>query len=189
MTYREVERAANRMAHLLAGCGVGPGACVALLLERSAQAVVAMVAVLKTGAAYLAIDPSLPAARIAFMLEDGAPIAALTSADLRTRLNSRNLLVVDIEDPAIHSHPDTALPAPAAEDIAYLIYTSGTTGVPKPVAITHQNLAHLDSVIVGCICPRPRCGRSSIRMRSTSRCGRSGLHCSVAGGWWSCPSR
>ena len=81
-TYREVEEAANRLAHLLAGRGVGPGACVALLLERSAQAVVAMLAVLKTGAAYLAIDPALPTARIGFMVTDAAPIAAITTAGL-----------------------------------------------------------------------------------------------------------
>ena len=60
MTYRELDEAANQLAHLLAGQGVGPGACVALLLARSAQAVVAMLAVLKAGAAYLAIDPALP---------------------------------------------------------------------------------------------------------------------------------
>ncbi|HWS93644.1 MAG TPA: condensation domain-containing protein, partial [Mycobacterium sp.] len=77
MTYRELEEAANRLAHLLAGCGAGPGACVALLLSRSAEAIVAMVAVLKTGAAYLPIDPGLPAARLGFVLEDAAPIAAL----------------------------------------------------------------------------------------------------------------
>ena len=80
MTYRELEEAANRLAHLLAGHGAGPGQCVALLLERSAQAVVAMLAVLKTGAAYLPIDPGLPAARIRFMLADAAPIAAVTTA-------------------------------------------------------------------------------------------------------------
>ena len=79
-TYREVEEAANRLAHLLAAQGVGPGQCVALLLERSAEAIVAMLAVLKTGAAYLPIDPGLPAARIGFMLEDAAPIAAITTA-------------------------------------------------------------------------------------------------------------
>ena len=75
MTYRELDEAANRFAHLLSGYGVGPGARVALLLERSAQAVVAMLAALKTGAAYLAIDPALPAARMQFMLDDAAPIA------------------------------------------------------------------------------------------------------------------
>ena len=79
LTYRELDEAANRLAHLLAGRGVGAGACVALLLERSAQAVVAMLAVLKTGAAYLAIDPALPEVRIRFMLDDAAPIAAITT--------------------------------------------------------------------------------------------------------------
>ena len=70
------------MAHLLAGQGVGPGQCVALLLSRSAEAIVAMLAVLKTGAAYLPIDPALPAARIGFMLDDAAPMAAITTAGL-----------------------------------------------------------------------------------------------------------
>ena len=76
LTYRELEGAANRLAHLLAGHGAGPGQCVALLFTRSAEAIVAMLAVLKTGAAYLPIDPALPAARIGFMVADAAPIAA-----------------------------------------------------------------------------------------------------------------
>ena len=87
LTYRELDEAANRYAHLLFGYGVGPGARVALLLERSAQAVVAMLAALKTGAAYLAIDPALPAARMQFMLDDAAPIAVITTAELRSRLD------------------------------------------------------------------------------------------------------
>ena len=66
--------------------GSAPVQCVALLLERSAQAVVAMLAVLKAGAAYLAIDPALPAARIEFMLGDAAPVAVITTAGLRSRL-------------------------------------------------------------------------------------------------------
>ncbi len=68
MTYRELDEAANRLAHLLASHGVGPGQCVALLFSRSAEAIVAILAVLKTGAAYLPIDPGLPAARIGFMV-------------------------------------------------------------------------------------------------------------------------
>ncbi len=142
-TYREVEEAANRLAHLLAGQGAGPGQCAALLVERSAQAVVAMLAVLKTGAAYLPMDPAHPPARIAFMIADAAPIAAITTAGLRSRLDGFDLPVIDINDPAVDTQPSTALPAPAADDIAYLIYTSGTTGVPKGVAITHHNLAHV----------------------------------------------
>ena len=143
MTYREVEEAANRLAHVLAGHGVGPGRCVGLLLPRCAEAIVAIVAVLKTGAAYLPIDPGLPAARIGFMLADAAPIAVITTAGLAGRLDGCDLLVIDVNDPRIDSYPCTSLPAPAPEDIAYLIYTSGTTGVPKGVAVTHHNVTQL----------------------------------------------
>ena len=150
MTYRELEEAANRLAHLLAGQGAGPGQCVALLFSRSAEAIVAILAVLKTGAAYLPIDPGLPAARIGFMIDDAAPIAAITTAGLADRLDGCDLLVIDVDDPRIDSLPGTALPAPAADDIAYLIYTSGTTGVPKGVAVTHHNVTRLfDSLDAG----------------------------------------
>ena len=145
-TYRELDEAANRLAHLLAGRGAGPGQCVALLFDRSAEAIVAILAVLKTGAAYLPIDPAVPAARIEFMLADAAPIAAITTADLRSRLDGCDLAVIDvgdIETPAVDAQPGGALPAPAPDDIAYLIYTSGTTGVPKGVAITHHNVTQL----------------------------------------------
>ncbi|MGH3560433.1 MAG: non-ribosomal peptide synthetase, partial [Mycobacterium sp.] len=142
-TYREVEEAANRLAHRLAGQGVGPGQCVALLLERSAEAIVAILAVLKTGAAYLPIDPAHPRARIGFMLADAAPITAITTADLADRLDWHDVVVIDVEDPRIDTQPSTALPAPGPDDLAYLIYTSGTTGVPKGVAITHHNLTQL----------------------------------------------
>ena len=89
------------MAHLLIEQGVGPGQCVALLFERSAEAIVAMLAVLKTGAAYLPIDPAHPDARIEFMLADAAPLAAITTAGLRSRLDGSGVAVVDIDDPAI----------------------------------------------------------------------------------------
>ena len=143
MTYRELEESANRLAHLLAGHGVGPGECVALLFSRSVEAIVAMLAVLKTGAAYLPIDPAAPAARIGFMVADAAPIAALTTGELADRLDGCDLLVVDVDDPAVDSQPSTALPVPGPDDIAYLIYTSGTTGVPKGVAIPHHNVTRL----------------------------------------------
>ena len=142
-TYRELEEAANRLAHLLAGQGVGPGECVALLLSRSAEAIVAILAVLKTGAAYLPIDPALPTARIEFMIADAAPIAAITTTGLAERLDGCELLVIDVEDPRIQTYPCTGLPAPAPDDIAYIIYTSGTTGVPKGVAVTHHNVTQL----------------------------------------------
>ncbi len=143
MTYRELDEASNRLAHLLADQGVGPGERVALLLSRSAEAVVAIVAVLKTGAAYVPIDPAHPDARIGFLLADAAPIAAITTTGLRPRLDGHDLPVIDVDDPRIDAYPCTGLPAPAPEDIAYLIYTSGTTGTPKGVAITHRNVTQL----------------------------------------------
>ncbi len=143
-TYGEVDQAANRLAHLLAGHGVGPGQRVALLLERSAEAIVAILAVLKTGAAYVPIDPAVPAARIEFMLDDAAPVAAITATGLADRLAGRDLLIIDVGAVADRdSQPSTALPAPEPDNIAYLIYTSGTTGVPKGVAITHHNVTRL----------------------------------------------
>ena len=120
-----------------------PAQCVALLFARSAEAIVAILAVLKTGAAYLPIDPAVPAARIEFMLDDAAPVAAITTAGLAARLDGCDLLVIDVDDPRIDSQPSTALPAPAPDDIAYIIYTSGTTGVPKGVAVTHHNVTQL----------------------------------------------
>ena len=145
LSYGELDEAANRLAHLLAGQGAGPGESVALLVPRSAEAIVSILAVLKTGAAYVPVDPAHPDARIEFMLGDAAPVAAITTADLRPRLDGSDVVVIDVDDPRIASQPDTALlgPAPAADDVAYLIYTSGTTGVPKGVAITHRNVTQL----------------------------------------------
>jgi amino acid adenylation domain-containing protein len=156
VTYRELDEAANRLAHLLTGHGVGPGQCVALLFNRSPEAIAAILGVLKTGAAYLPIDPAVPAARIGFMLDDAAPIAAITTAGLRPRLDGCELLVIDVDDPRIPGYPCAGLPAPAPEDIAYLIYTSGTTGVPKGVAITHHNVTQLlESLDAGPTAPGP----------------------------------
>ncbi|OBH58727.1 hypothetical protein A5686_23810 [Mycobacterium sp. E2479] len=147
MTYRELDEAANRLAHLLAGHGVRAGQVVALLLPRSAEAIVAILAVLKTGAAYLPIDPAVPVARIEFMVADAVPIAAITTSDLRARLGGSDLLIIDVHDTRIPSFPATGLPAPAPDDIAYLIYTSGTTGVPKGVAVSHHNAVQLLEVV------------------------------------------
>ncbi|WP_156744012.1 non-ribosomal peptide synthetase, partial [Mycobacterium sp. 1164985.4] len=144
-TYRELDEASNRFAHLLIAHGVGPGQRVALLASRSAEAIIAIVGVLKCGAAYVPIDPAHPDARIGFVLADAAPAVALTTAGLRARLADHDVLVIDIEDSAVDAQPADALPGvgPSADDIAYLIYTSGTTGVPKGVAISHRNVAGL----------------------------------------------
>ena len=77
------------------------------------------------------------------MVDDAAPVAAIASSDLRPRLDGRDLLLIDVDDPAIDELPAHGLAHPDADDIAYIIYTSGTTGLPKGVAITHQNVTQL----------------------------------------------
>ena len=105
----------------------------------------AILAVLKTGAAYLAIDPAVPDARIGFMLADAAPIAAVTTADLRCPAGRVRSGGHRHRRPRIDTSPPPRyrLPAPAPDDIAYIIYTSGTTGAPKGVAVTHHNVTQL----------------------------------------------
>ena len=98
MTYRELDEAANRAAHVLASRGAGPGQRVALLLPRSAEAIVAMVAVVKTGATYVPIDPSVPEARRQFVLGDAKPVAAVTTAELAELLDGHGLSVIDASD-------------------------------------------------------------------------------------------
>ena len=150
MTYRELDEASNRLAHLLTGHGAGPGACVALLFSRSAEAIVAILAVLKTGAAYLPIDPAVPAARIEFMVADAAPDRRDHHRRAADRLHGCDLTVIDITDPASTPNPAPHCRRPAPDDIAHIIYTSGTTGVPKGVAVTHHNVTQLfDSLDVG----------------------------------------
>jgi mycobactin peptide synthetase MbtE len=143
MTYRELDEASNRLAQWLAAGGAGPGECVALLFSRSVEAVVAILGVLKTGAAYLPIDPATPGERIGFIVADAAPSAAITTADLAERFDGHGLRVIDVNDPAVSTQPSTALPAPNPDNIAHIIYTSGTTGVPKGVAVTHRNVTQL----------------------------------------------
>ena len=166
--------------------------CVALLLSRSAEAIVAMLAVLKTGAAYLPIDPALPggadrvhARRCRADRRDHHRRAGRAAGRAVTCWSSMSTT------PASTAYPCTGLPAPAPDDIAYIIYTSGTTGVPKGVAITHHNVTQLLRV-AGC---RPVGGAGagvdavSFVWPSTSRCGRSSVRCCMVGGWWWCPSR
>ncbi|HTY28429.1 MAG TPA: amino acid adenylation domain-containing protein, partial [Mycobacterium sp.] len=150
LSYRELDEASNRLAHMLSGHGAGPGQCVALLLTRSAEAIVAILAVLKTGAAYLPIDPAHPPARIQFMIADSAPIAAVTTVELAERLDGCDVVVIDVHDPGVDSYPATALAAPAPDDLAHIIYTSGTTGTPKGVAVTQYNVVQLfESLDIG----------------------------------------
>ncbi|WP_165692705.1 AMP-binding protein, partial [Mycolicibacterium fortuitum] len=143
MSYGELDELSNRLAHHLIGLGVGPGQCVAVLMPRSADSVVAILAVLKSGAAYLPIDALHPGARIQFMLADAEPAVAVTTTELAVRLDGCDVHVVDFAEVSQHNGQSASLSVPSADDVAYLIYTSGTTGRPKGVAVTHSNVVRL----------------------------------------------
>lgn len=149
LSYVEINTAANRLARLLVERGVGPENYVALLLPRSTDAVIALLAVLKTGAAYVPIDPDYPSRRVEFLLRDARPVLVVTIHALAADLS--NAIVLD--DPnvaaAIATHSGRDLTdhdrvAPLrSRNPAYLIYTSGSTGEPKGVVIEHRGLANL----------------------------------------------
>jgi amino acid adenylation domain-containing protein len=142
LTYAELNARANRLAHHLAGLGAGPEARVGICVHRSAEMVVAMLAVLKSGAAYLPLDPSYPADRLAYMLTDsGAPLL-VTQGSLRGLLPTDGVRIVSVDEDAaaIASHSADAPRTPVgAANAAYVIYTSGSTGQPKGVQVTHGN--------------------------------------------------
>ncbi|WP_344571013.1 amino acid adenylation domain-containing protein, partial [Kitasatospora viridis] len=144
LTFAELNARANRLARALAEAGAGPDAVVALALPRSVESVVAVLAVLKAGAAFLSLDPGYPAERLAFMLADAAPAVVLTDEGwpLAEVLDGHTVLPVDEElwsYQDAHDLPDATDPAHAA----YVIHTSGSTGRPKGVLVTRGNFANL----------------------------------------------
>ncbi|MGX9854063.1 MupA/Atu3671 family FMN-dependent luciferase-like monooxygenase [Limimaricola variabilis] len=139
LTHAELEARANRMAHVLRDMGAGPGARVGLHLRRSAEMVVAALAVLKSGAAYLPLDPGYPEERLALYLEDSAAALVITEAAIADKLPPGEARQLRLDDPRIAAASDTPPEESAtAEDLAYLIYTSGSTGRPKGVMIEHR---------------------------------------------------
>ncbi|WP_156664268.1 AMP-binding protein, partial [Mycobacterium sp. 852002-51613_SCH5001154] len=148
-SYREMDEASNRLARWLIGHGVGPGTCVGLLVERSGEAVIALLGVMKAGAAYVPIDPGLPVGRVEFMLADASPVVVVTGAGLRSRLGGFSGTVLGIDDPAIDLQSAAGFAGPGADDVAHVIYTSGTTGTPKGVAVTHRNVTQLFEALAG----------------------------------------
>ena len=142
LTFAELNRRANRLAHHLAAHEIGPESLIGLCMERSAQMIVALLGILKTGAAYLPLDPSLPRERLAFMLEDASVSLLLTEEQLSTRLPEHRAQVIYLdrerEAIAIENEANPVWTG-SMDNLAYVIYTSGSTGRPKGVAVSHQS--------------------------------------------------
>jgi len=142
LTYAELGAATRALAGRVVAAGAGPGSLVALLAGRSADALVAQLAVLRAGAAYLPLDPGHPPARLEFVLGDAAPQALLVAPDLRTAAPAFSGPVL-VLDGSGTGGVEAAGPGPRPEDRAYVLYTSGSTGRPKGVEIGHGALVNL----------------------------------------------
>ncbi|MFE9575675.1 amino acid adenylation domain-containing protein [Nocardia sp. NPDC006044] len=147
-TYRQVDEHANRLARVLIAAGAGPERTVAISIPRSAESVLAMIAVAKTGAAFVPIDPTYPADRIEHMVGDSGVVAGVTVAAARKSLPDRvNWLILDDETTArrVREQDASAVAVASAhlDQVAYIIYTSGSTGLPKGVLVSHRGLANL----------------------------------------------
>ncbi|MGH3702539.1 MAG: non-ribosomal peptide synthetase, partial [Pseudonocardiaceae bacterium] len=166
LSYAELDARANRLARLLIGRGVGPERCVGLVLPRSVDMVVAVLAVVKSGAAYVPIDPGFPVERIGLIVGDAAPVLVVTTGVGAARLSwVGGGAVVVVDDPAtvaeLVGYSDRVVSdvdrvcSLVVEHPAYVIYTSGSTGRPKGVVVSHVGLASFSAAervryAVGC---------------------------------------
>ena len=146
LSYGELNRKANQLAHYLRALGVGPEALVAIVLERSLDLVVSMLAVLKAGGAYVPLDPAYPQERLEFMVADAEALVLLTESSLLKRLADVRATTVCLDQEweeiaaAAEQNPISGVDA---RNLAYVIYTSGSTGQPKGVEISHAALSNL----------------------------------------------
>ena len=148
LSYAELNRRANQLAHYLRELGVRASVLVALCAERSVDMVVGLLAILKAGGAYLPLDPAYPPERLAFMLQDARAPVLVTQQHLASRfanLDTRPHIVCLDADAALLARQSAADPSCAISitDLAYVIYTSGSTGQPKGVQIAHDSLLNL----------------------------------------------
>ncbi|MEM1293317.1 MAG: amino acid adenylation domain-containing protein, partial [Cyanobacteria bacterium P01_H01_bin.162] len=155
LTYRELNARANQLAHHLQAYGIGPETLVGICIERTADLVVALLAILKAGAAYVPLDPAYPAERSRFILEDAQVSLLLTSSALSLAVPEaippmvkdrplRTIILDTLEKTSLSNCPTTdPAGSMAANHLAYVIYTSGSTGRPKGVAIEHHSAVTL----------------------------------------------
>ncbi len=150
LSYRELNRRANRLAHRLRELGAGPGKIVGLFMERSPALLTALLGVMKSGAAYMPLDPAYPAERIAYMVEDSAAVLILAQERLRPALPDAAIPVLCLGDSSQNDAwldgewdgDDEPGRVGSPDDPVYVIYTSGSTGAPKGVLVPHRALSN-----------------------------------------------
>ncbi len=153
VTYRELDRQANQLAHYLQSLGVKPEVAVGLCVERSLDLIVGLLGILKAGAAYIPLDPAYPPERLAFMLEDSQISTLVTQQDLLTIIPTHAAQIVCLDRDSLSERPcqrsivatqpqDLPHSEVTPDNLIYTIYTSGSTGKPKGVQITHANVVN-----------------------------------------------
>ncbi|MCG6576907.1 non-ribosomal peptide synthetase, partial [Pseudomonas sp. AF32] len=149
LSYAELNRQANQLAHHLIGLGIRPDDRVAICVERSAEMLVGLLAILKAGGAYVPLDPAYPTERLVYMLADSAPVAVLTQHRLQDRLPPLSAPVVLLDHAerrqqgiAAGRDDNPVVASLGVRHLAYVIYTSGSTGAPKGVMIEHRGLVN-----------------------------------------------
>ncbi|HEV7587864.1 MAG TPA: amino acid adenylation domain-containing protein, partial [Longimicrobium sp.] len=146
LTYAELDARANRLARHLAGRGVGPESRVGVLLERSAELVVAILAILKAGGCYVPLDPAYPAGRLRLMLADAGARVLVTRGDLASSVGAEGVEAVSLDAAAeaiASQSPEAVESGATAQNLAYIVYTSGSTGLPKGVMVSHRTVVQL----------------------------------------------
>ncbi len=146
LTYRELNRRANQLAHFLRTHGIGPERLVGICMERSLEMVIGLLGILKAGGAYLPMDPAYPKERLDFMLEETSAPVLLTQERLRALMPTQGTHVVCLDtewDLTAHQSEENPAIEASSTSLAYVIYTSGSTGRPKGVMIEHRSLINL----------------------------------------------
>jgi natural product biosynthesis luciferase-like monooxygenase protein len=159
LTYRELDRATNRVARELVARGSHSDQLVGLHLNRSCELVIGALAILKAGSAYVPLDPAYPVDRLAYMIEDSGLTLILSDRSLTAPVKSDGVNIVTIEDALASEDAPAPQSDVSADNLAYVIYTSGSTGRPKGVMIEHRNVVNFFAGMDGRV-PRRRDGQN-----------------------------
>jgi amino acid adenylation domain-containing protein len=146
LTYRDLNRRANQLAHYLQQCGIGPDACAGICIARSPDMVIGVLAILKAGGAYVPLDPTYPKERLAFMLQDAGISVLLTQSHLLPALPAFAGRIICCDTMSAQFAGESCVNPQSkvgSDHLAYLIYTSGSTGKPKGVLIPHRNVVNV----------------------------------------------